>query len=205
MKLFKQMYRRIFRGNYQLHQIDRQAFEFFKDCQKILDVGCGDGRFMRLDPSRIEGVDGNRDSVKLCRKQGLRAKYGKVTNLPYWRRSFDGIHCSHVIEHLQVEDAHKLLSEIDRVLRVGGVVVLRSPLLWSGFFDDFSHVKPYNPSAILRYMVGDGTNKTLGKIRGKYEKLALIWRYKPVLDILYPLGVRSSEKNGYLLALKKSE
>lgn len=40
---------------------------------------------------------------------------------------FDGIHCSHCLEHLQWDHAHKALSEFYRVLRVGGFVYIQVP------------------------------------------------------------------------------
>jgi len=202
-QLMKRLFRLIFRGNYQLKFTDNLAYSFLKSKKKVLDVGCGDGRFMALNPKKIQGIDGNRQTVTSVKKRGFSVTYAKATKLPFADKTFDGVHCSHVIEHMPPKKAIKLLQEASRVLKKNGVFVLRTPLLWQGFYDDFSHVKPYNPNAILRYMVHDGANKTLSAVGGRFEKIALIWRYRSLLDILYPLGIHRLEKNGYILVLKK--
>lgn len=42
---------------------------------------------------------------------------------------FDAIHCSHCLEHLHWDNAHKALREFHRVLRVGGFLYIQVPNL----------------------------------------------------------------------------
>ena len=51
--------------------------------------------------------------------------------LPFTQNRFSAVYASHVLEHLYLEDAQKLLSECRRVLRPGGVVRIVVPDLRS--------------------------------------------------------------------------
>lgn len=178
-----------FMGVYQ----DNLAYSYLKHCSKILDVGCGTGRFISLNPKQIIGLDSNHQTLKLCRRKGYQVKYGSVIKLPYPAKSFTGLHCSHVLEHLQPQAVYQFLKEASRVLKTNGILIIRSPLLWKGFYDNLTHIKPYPPRAITRYLVENAPDTTLKKIPIKFKKVALHWRYQTL----------SFKKNGYTLILQK--
>jgi len=52
---------------------------------------------------------------------------GDITNLSFKNNSFDVIFCSHVLEH--VEDDHKAIKELYRVLKPNGFAILQVPIL----------------------------------------------------------------------------
>ena len=79
---------------------DKIALKYMIRSKKILDIGCGEGRFIGHSTRRIIGVDHNQKSLAICKKKGFNVKYSKVTKLPFGNESFDAVHCSHVIEHL---------------------------------------------------------------------------------------------------------
>ncbi|MCB9042749.1 MAG: class I SAM-dependent methyltransferase [Chitinophagales bacterium] len=59
-----------------------------------------------------------------------------VTNIPYDDNTFDSVICNHVLEH--VEDYKIGMSEIYRVLSIGGIAILQTPvsrLLKNNFSD----------------------------------------------------------------------
>lgn len=167
------------------------AYSYLKDSSNILDVGCGTGEFIKLNPKQIEGVDDNSATVLACRRQGLRVNKANALNLPYKDSSFAGINCSHVIEHLFPKDAYTLLKELSRVLKPNGILVIQTPTLWSGFYNNLTHVKPYSPKAITRYLVETAPDTTFPRLPVKFSQVALHYRY-------YYL-----QKTGYILVLKK--
>lgn len=210
--ILKNFYRKI-NKNYQAEFIFKKELSYFKDAKNILDIGCGNGDFIALDTSRIIGVDSNKKSVNMCKQKNLKAIYALATKLPFRSSDFDGVHCSHVIEHLYPQEAYKMLTEISRVLKKDGIFVLSSPLLWSGFYNNFTHVKPYNPESIIRYLVDNGSEKTFSDFKARFKKLDLYWRFRPLplptklgkifSNFLYQYNIHLLKRDAYILVLRK--
>lgn len=97
-------------------------------CEAFLDAGCGDGRYVRaLEaelPERITGTDISERILETARAAVPRAELvqANLESLPFADDTFDLVLCSQVIEH--VLDASAGLSELTRVLRRGGVLVI---------------------------------------------------------------------------------
>ncbi len=93
-----------------------------------LDVGCGGG-FLTEEIARLgfdtTGVDPSARSVRAAadhaRESGLDIRYvtGAGESLPFEDRSFGAVFCCDVLEH--VRDLPKVITEISRVLKPGGV------------------------------------------------------------------------------------
>jgi predicted SAM-dependent methyltransferase len=105
---------------------------------------------MSCAPKRITGVDVNPKAVQFLRKQGFTCVLGNGKKLPFADESFDGIMCSHVIEHLQPNEALQLMKEISRVLKKGGLCIIRTPHYRNAeqFYHHFGHTRPYFPQSI---------------------------------------------------------
>src|SRR5439155_12518373 len=101
-------------------------------CERILDAGCGNGRYTRFllreaDPDAlITGFDYSQQMLQRARKRlpGRRASHvaADLTRLPYADASFDAIVCGWVLEHLP--DPKMGLQELARVLEPGGKLLL---------------------------------------------------------------------------------
>jgi SAM-dependent methyltransferase len=130
-------------------------FKFFANCKRILDVGCGKGLFLGLAPDRIIGVDYNCSFLKKCINKGYSVIRGQALNLPFGDQSFDGIYCADLIEHFSPVDLRRLLIEMSQALKVGGRLVIATPLPSKMFWNDPSHVRPYPPQSLLSYCVND--------------------------------------------------
>jgi len=88
----------------------------------LLDVGCGEGRWLaylqRRRPGRTyAGVEVSPSRVEEARtvNKGLDIKVGGLPNLPYDDRSFDVVTCLEVIEHLP--DWKGAVTELIRIAR----------------------------------------------------------------------------------------
>jgi 2-polyprenyl-3-methyl-5-hydroxy-6-metoxy-1,4-benzoquinol methylase len=95
---------------------------------RMLDVGCGNGAVLKLAHSlgwQAEGVDFDALAVGAARRKGVTVRLGRLADQHYAADSFDLVHMSHVIEH--VHDPLGMLSEIYRILRRGGVLVVATP------------------------------------------------------------------------------
>jgi ubiquinone/menaquinone biosynthesis C-methylase UbiE len=191
---------------------DRIAFSFLNQCKNIIDVGCGQGRFIAQDKNRITGIDASKASLNKCKSLGYTVIESDVRQLTFEDNSVEGIHCSHVLEHFKPLDAHKILSEFDRVLVPKGVLVIRAPLLWYGFYSNLTHVKPYNPEAILHYLT-PSQEHTMEQVSDGYKVLHLRKRFDPIVsgnmyfntgfNFLNRWGFPWLTKSGFMLVLRK--
>lgn len=96
----------------------------------VLDAGCGTGGTLSHlpDSCRGTGIDFSLDALDLARERGLsRLVHGSVEHLPFAEASFDLVLCSDVIYHLGVTRDVDVLAEFCRVLRPGGLAVVRVP------------------------------------------------------------------------------
>ncbi len=92
--------------------------------QKILDVGCGEGRLVneyREKGNDILGVDFNYESESVDR--------GDVCDLKYQSGSYDVVLCLDLIEHLDIANQEKAISELNRVLKKDGKLIVSLPNL----------------------------------------------------------------------------
>ncbi len=95
-----------------------------------LEVGCGGGiltEFLASISKKTTGVDISKASLKTAKQHALEQGldidyiYAAGENLPFDDNSFDLICCCDVLEH--VEDVALVVSEINRVLKPGGLFI----------------------------------------------------------------------------------
>ena len=96
----------------------------------VLDVGAGDGRYLRFFQSRLSGAVVVGCEISLTRAQRMRAKglsvvVARAEELPFRDGAFDLVTLVEVIEHTQ-SPAH-CVEEVRRVLRPGGRLALTTP------------------------------------------------------------------------------
>lgn len=102
--------------------------KFFGDLtgKRILDVGCGKGRFARVLAEQNPGADiwGLDISEEMLRfvPPGIHTRAGLMTELPFADSSFDCVYATESLEHA-VEIA-KAVSEMCRVLKPDGRLVI---------------------------------------------------------------------------------
>ena len=109
--------------------------------RRILDVGCGTGGNLEMLEKfgAAEGVDVSDDALEFCQSKGLTVHKGLAEKLPFADETFDVVTALDVVEHLDDDIAG--LSEMHRVLKIGGVTLIFVPAfmwLW-GVQDDVSN------------------------------------------------------------------
>ncbi|MCB1886654.1 MAG: methyltransferase domain-containing protein [Rhodocyclaceae bacterium] len=145
-----------------LYEMQRPLVRHFHGCRSVLDVGCGTGLFLEAlhrEGIAATGVERNALSARYAQTLGHEViQSGAFEFLTETGRRFDGVYCSHFVEHLPIEAVEQLVSQISGVLSPGGCAVfafpdpesIRSQLL--GFWRDPEHVRFYHPDLIA--MIG---------------------------------------------------
>lgn len=139
-----------------------ENFEFFvpnPDGKKILDIGFGEGRFMAYcGKDNVVGVDVWPPGLKKMRASGFNVAFADATKrLPFKDNAFDGVYCSHVIEH--VIDGTTLVREVSRVLKRGGRFIIRTmdfSRSYRDFYSDYTHVHPYTKTSLFKLLEDNG-------------------------------------------------
>lgn len=126
--------------------------------KKILDLGCSVGNFIAMAPKIISGADVDDEALKICLTRGFNVKKADFNSrIPFIDESFDGVHTSHVIEHLN-SPLH-FMHECHRILKPGGKLVLRTPnfrYAYKIFYDDPTHIHPLTRESVKRLCVDAG-------------------------------------------------
>jgi SAM-dependent methyltransferase len=109
----------------------------------LVDAGCGTGQNLRHFASRARafGFDLSAEALRFCRARGVAAARASVLALPLRARSVDVLTSFDVIYHGWVESDLGAVRELVRVLRPGGILVVRVPalmMLW-GAHDEAVH------------------------------------------------------------------
>lgn len=141
-----------------IRMLQRPRVPYFKDCKKVLDLACGPGIFLELlRESGIEasGVDRDEEIVKKAVQKGLNVQRADLFDfLQTVDEKYDGIFCSHLLEHLSFEQVVRLIELAAGRLGQGGVfvVVLPNPgsirLHLFGFWRDPEHVRFYTGNLV---------------------------------------------------------
>ena len=98
---------------------------------RILDAGCGTGNNLRhlSRHGRAVGVDLSDDALRFCRQRGVAAAKASLLRLPFPDCSFDCVTSFDVLYHRWIADDGAAVAELARVLRPGGVLLVRVPAL----------------------------------------------------------------------------
>jgi 2-polyprenyl-6-hydroxyphenyl methylase/3-demethylubiquinone-9 3-methyltransferase len=94
---------------------------------RILDLGCGKGRFARALARRgasVVGLDRSAAMLAAGVGIGLGRVRGSARRLPFEAASFEGVIAIEVLEHLPPRALDAVYDEVRRVLRPGGTFVV---------------------------------------------------------------------------------
>jgi len=103
----------------------------FEKGDRILDVGCGNGKTSLALMERgydVTGIDISETAVKLCNDlygNKMRAVCASAVSIPLDNGDMDGVVMIHVLEHLDDNESETAVNELCRILRPGSKVFVR--------------------------------------------------------------------------------
>ena len=150
------------------------------DGARLLDIGCGHGFFLDKMARKgwaVEGIEVSRPGREYARKTlGLSIHSKPLEDMAFANERFDVVTLFYVIEH--VHDPGMLLKEVFRILRPGGMVLLRwphsTPVIkilgpFAKRFDIYHtpfHLYDFNPGAMQQLLKQSGFTGVQNMIGG---------------------------------------
>ncbi|QYX32781.1 class I SAM-dependent methyltransferase [Sphaerospermopsis torques-reginae] len=129
-------------GEGRFRQLALQGLNLNSDT-KILDLCCGSGQttaFLVKLSQNVTGLDASPLSLQRAKKNVPNATYIEAfaENMPFTDHEFDVVHTSAALHEMQPEQLRKIIQEVYRVLKPGGIFTLvdfhtpTNPIFWPG-------------------------------------------------------------------------
>ena len=145
--------------------------------QKILDLGCGRGEFLRgFIRSGLQGygVDQSTRARDICPEAVIKTADLENEALPFEDNTFDYIYSKSVLEHFYYPE--NLVLEIHRVLKPGGKVITLVPdweVIYKIFYEDYTHRTPFTRNSLKDIFVIHGFKDVHAE---KFLQLPFLWK-----------------------------
>ncbi len=147
--------------------------------RRALDAGCGAAYGSRMladaGASEVVGIDKDERVIAAMAPTmpaGVRLDVGDVTALPYEAGEFDLVVCFEMIEH--VAEPERVLDELRRVLRPGGLLVISTPNR-----DVFTPGNPHHLHELSPAELGEALGSRFGSVALRRQHT---WMASGVLD-----------------------
>jgi len=146
--------------NYIVH-IRKKYLEYFSKEFPIVDIGCGDGFFIRLLKEQgysAIGVDANSSCIKKCKERNIRVfREDALSYLEQNQKSFGGIICSHLIEHIPNDHLNSFIRRCYEAMIQNGILLIITPNInnlggSANFWNDPTHIRPFTLSSMQKLL-----------------------------------------------------
>lgn len=115
--------------------LSEHFFDAYKPNSKVLDIGCGSGRDLAVLHKlghQCYGIDPTPEFVEIAQRVhpelSNRIAHGGLPDMnPPFEGEFDGVLCSAVLMHIDVDQLHLAASSIKSCLKIGGRLLYSVP------------------------------------------------------------------------------
>jgi ubiquinone/menaquinone biosynthesis C-methylase UbiE len=123
---------------------------------KLVDIGCGTGSMLRALRTRgftdLHGLELSEYAVARLQREGISMTRGSLLDMPFADAAFDAAVASEVLEH--VIRRRRFLSELTRIVKPGGTVLIFVPDDYLGPIEEPEHVIKYNAGSLRKFLSG---------------------------------------------------
>lgn len=142
------------------------------NCKEVLDVGCGTGTVLSMlsknEGISLAGIDLSEKMLNIAREkldEKVELKIGDSEQLPWDDNTFDAIMCTDSFHHYP--EPEKVLSEMARVLKFSGHLIIADPWMLSPFrqvtnllfkYSKYGDYRIYSKTEISKLLIKCGFN-----------------------------------------------
>ena len=193
---YNRLERNICRGRKKIEEYYFDSLcENFSPSSKILDLGCGEGSFIKRMNDKgfnAQGIDSNEE----CAKE-LNVILGCVPEalMEFESNSYDIITSFHLIEHMPLDKYKKMILEIKRLLKKNGKIIFETPNTQSlitmsqYYYKDPTHLMPRHPEIYLNILDFNGFKNCEVKNLPELDDNS----FEKIMDIDGKLGENNTE------------
>lgn len=169
--------------------------------QRLLDLGCGRGEFLRgfrRCGLQVYGADQSSAARQLCPDAEIRIADFENATIPYEENFFDVVYSKSVLEHFYYPE--RLVREIRRVLKPGGLAITMVPD-WEHniriYFEDYTHRTPFMLSSLRDIQLIHGFQDVRVE---RFRQLPFLWKrpwlnpFCTLLAMVTPSAAREHSK-----------
>ena len=141
----------------------------------VLDMGCGDGTFIKLLEERgysAIGIDTDSAMIQKCKDENLHVfRTDAISFLKKNKKSFGALICSHLIEHIPFDDLNSFLKKCHEAMYENGLLLIITPNInnlggSAYFWNDPTHVRPFTIKSLHKLI----TKNNFKIVRIGYDK-----------------------------------
>lgn len=173
-----------------------------KGFNRVLDLGCGIGRHSILfaeNGYKVDSFDLSQDGLDKLneivkgKNLDITTALGDMIELPYENQCFDGILAYHSIGHTDSEGIKKVISEIKRVLKHDGEILLTLRSKNRQSFNDPSNIKIDDNTL----MPASGFEEGIPHFHISYDEIDSLLEGFEILKIRFTEYTNSGGNNGH--------
>lgn len=198
---------------YNMHIIDKIVEH---KCKKVLDFGCGDGKFLQLladnrgpkaDSMDLYGIDISEEAIQLAKCMNVHAKVRyEAVDIADVDDLYECISCIEVLEHIPDDVVPIVLQQIYRCLMPGGMAIISVPSTNRPKAE--KHFRHYDANMIRRMVDDSAVPFQIKSLKYFWKKNALkkyllfttnrfmYIRFRLLDNALWKRSFRANEKNG---------
>jgi len=148
------------------HEVISMMEEFHPNARDLLDLGPAEGKSLTIVQNafpdlKCSGLEYSEELIALCKDERLSIVQGDAMKPPFPDESFDVVTATALIEH--VDNPAKMLNEVHRILRPGGLVIITTPdpffekiAVAIGHLKDEDHQETMTCKTLSKYLISSG-------------------------------------------------